>query len=279
VGRSSCLYCGAALGAAKRVKAAAPDAEAHPSPAAPARTLLVLDLRKAEPARLSRALGISVYEARQWARRGGFRLHRIAGVQDARDEALRLAALDVAAVSLDDAEVRAAAQPLVAQGGGMEREGLELRTPKGRLRVAADELLLVLEGPIVRERQAGGAVKRVRSAVPEPGFRIHLHRRSELQPVELDPEVFAFGPGAQGSALLQLNAWVDLIARGRPRDQGFRHLPPALGPAEAAPEDAARAVRALGSGGARDAQEPLLLDNVAQFRFYSAWRGTLERRR
>jgi hypothetical protein len=38
-------------------------------------------------------------------------------------------------------------------------------------------------------------------------------------------------------------------------------------------------VRALGSGGARPGKEALLLDNVAQFRFYSAWRGTLERRR
>jgi hypothetical protein len=143
----------------------------------------------------------------------------------------------------------------------------------------ADDLLAVVEGPIARERQAGGEVRRVRSARPEPGFRIHLHRRSELPPVELDPEAFSFGPGVQGSALLRLNEWVGLLARGRPRDEGFRHLPPALGAAETSSEDAGTAVRALGSGGARPRKEALLLDNVAQFRFYSAWRGTLERRR
>jgi hypothetical protein len=278
-GRSTCLYCGAPLGAAQRARAVATADAAAPHAPGPARTLLVLDLRKAEPAPLARALGVSLFEARLWARRGGYRLHRIAALEEAGEEARRLAALEVAALSLDEAAVRAAAQPLVAQGGGMGPEGLELRTARGRLQVSADDLLLVVEGPIVRERQAGGAVKRVRTAAPEPGFRIHLHRRSEPPPVELDPEVFAFGPGVRGSALLQLNAWVDLLARGRPRDQGFRHLPPALGPAETPPEDAARAVRALGAGGARAAQEALLLDNAAQFRFYSGWRGTLERLR
>jgi hypothetical protein len=154
-----------------------------------------------------------------------------------------------------------------------------VRTPSGPLRVGADDLLLVVKGPIARERQAGSEVRRVRSALPEPGFRIHLHRRSELPPVELDPEVFAFGPGAHGSALLQLNEWVASLARSRPVDEGFRHLPPALGPAEAAPGGAAGVVRALESGAARAQKGPLLLDNVAQFRFYSAWRATVEHRR
>jgi hypothetical protein len=277
-GRSSCLYCGAPLGAAQRARAAAADTAPQPAPG-PARTLLVLDLRNADPAPLARALGVSVFDAKQWARRGGYHLYRIAGAQEAGAEAGRLAGLGVPVVSLDEAEVRRAAQPLLALGGGLGPDALELRSPGGRLQVAADDVLLVVEGPIARERQAGGAVKRVRSAVPEPGFRIHLHRRTEAAPVELDPELFAFGPGAQGSALLQLNGWVERLARGRTRDQGFRHLPPALGPAEAPPEDAARAVRALGSGGTHAAKDAPLLDNVAQFRFYSAWRGTLERRR
>jgi hypothetical protein len=277
-GRSACLYCGAPLGAAQRTRAV-PDADIAALPlAGPARTLLVLDLGNADPGPLSRALGVSLFEAKQWARRGGYHLYRIAGALEAGEEAGRLAALAVPVLCLDEAAVRAAARPLTALGGGMERDGLELRTPKGPLRVAADDLLIVVEGSIARQRQAGGAVKRVRSAVPEPGFRIHLHRRSEPPPVELDPEIFAFGAGAQGSALLRLNEWVDRLARGKPREQGFRRLPPALGPAEAPPEDAARAVRALGSATTRAASDALLLDNVAQFRFYSAWRGTLERR-
>lgn len=243
-----------------------------------ARTLLVLDLRKTEPARLARALAVSAFEARQWARRGGYRLHRIAEPRDAESEARRLAALDIPVLSLDETEVRAAAQPRLALGGALGREGLEVRTPSGPLRVGADDLLLVVKGPIARERQTGSELRRVRTALPEPGFRIHLHRRSEPPPVELDPEVFAFGPGAQGSALLQLNDWVASLARSRPVDEGFRHLPPALGPAEAAPGGASGAVRAFESGAARAQKGALLLDNVAQFRFYSAWRATVERR-
>jgi hypothetical protein len=278
-GRSSCLYCGAALGAAPQAKAAATARSAAQHAPTPARTLLVLDLGKAEPARLARALGVSAFEARLWKRRGGYRLHRIADSREAAEEARRLTGLEVPVLSLDEGEVRAAAQPLLALGGGWGADGLEVRTAGGRLRVSADDLLAVVEGPIARERQAGAEVRRVRSARPEPGFRIHLHRRSEPPPVELDPEAFAFGPGVQGSALLQLGEWVGLLARGRPRDDGFRHLPPALGAAEIPSEDAARAVRALGSGSARSSKEALLLDNVAQFRFYSAWRATLERRR
>lgn len=250
------------------------------SPPAPAvaRTLLVLDLGKVDPARLARAVAVSAFEARQWARRGGYRLHRIAEPRDAESEARRLVALDIPVLSLDETEVRAAAQPRLALGGALGPEGLEVRTPSGPLRVGADDLLLVVKGPIARERQAGSEL-RLRAALPEQGFRIHLHRRSELPPVELDPEVFAFGPGVHGSALLQLNEWVAALARSQPVDEGFRHLPPALGPAEAAPGGAAGALRALESGAARPGKGPLLLDNVAQFRSYSAWRATVERRR
>jgi hypothetical protein len=271
-GRTTCLYCGAALGGAAIAKAA----EAAAAPALPAvpRTLLVLDLRQAEPARLARALGLSAFEARQWVRRGGYRLHRIADKRLAEAEAERLAAHDVAVVRLGEAEVRRAAQPLHALEGRMGADGLELRTPESRLRLGASELLIVVKGPIARERQAGGKL-RLRSAVPEPGIRVHLHRRAELAPVELDPELLALGAGAQGSALLQITGWLGELARGIPLDDDFRHLPPALAPALPAPGGAAGALQAAG----RAEPDALLLDNLAQFRFYSAWRAALERLR
>jgi hypothetical protein len=59
-------------------------------------------------------------------------------------------------------------------------------------------------------------------------------------------------------------------------DDEFRRLPPALAPA--APSGGALGmVETLRAPRASDA--PLVLDNLAQFRFYSAWRGLVERQR
>lgn len=242
-----------------------------------ARTLLVLDLRNLAPARLVGALGLSAFEAGQWARQGGYRLHRIADRLEAANEARRLAALDVPLLSLEETEVRVAARPLLALEGRLAGHALELRTAEGPLRITAEDLLLAVRGPITRERQAGSEVRRLRVALPEQGFRVHLHRRSELPPVELDPEVLAFGRGVHRSALLQINDWVAALARGFAVDDGFRRFPPALAPAQVSPGGVAGAVRALEPGGAPAGKAPLLLDNVAQFRFYSAWRGAVAR--
>lgn len=251
-------------------------AAATPAPAD--RTLLVLDLRGVDAALLARALGLAPFEAAQWARRGGYRLRCIADRDAARLEASRLADGGVRALSLPETEVRDAAKPLVGLGGRWRGDGLDIRTREGPLRVGPGEVLLIVKGPIVRERQASTAEwRRMRSAVPEGGFRIHLHRSSDVRPVELDPEVFGFGPGADGSALLQLRAWADDLGRGRPADEAFRHLAPALAPSQGAAGSADAAAAALAGQTRRRGQEPLLLDNVLQFRFYSAWRGTVER--
>ena len=60
-----------------------------------------------------------------------------------------------------------------------------------------------------------------------------------------------------------------------PVDDGFRRISPALAPAAPAAGAAARLEDALRTSAARP---PAILDNLAQFRFYSAWRGAVERR-
>jgi len=65
-------------------------------------------------------------------------------------------------------------------------------------------------------------------------------------------------------------------------DDGFRRLPPALAPSTqghglpglARPPQPGAPAR-LGPG---RPQGPVLLDNLAQFRFYSGWRAAVERR-
>jgi hypothetical protein len=135
------------------------------------------------------------------------------------------------------------------------------------------DLLLVVTGTITREYQTGESVRRVRAATLTPGLRYHLHMHALAASPELDPDGFDFQGGEEAaSAWLRLRAWVERVARGVRRDEGFRWLTPALAPAPRAP-----LAQALGSGAARG-RESLLLDNLAQFRAYSGWRSALERR-
>ncbi len=141
-----------------------------------------------------------------------------------------------------------------------------------------------MQGSITREYQTSFKRRRVDTARLEEGYRVHVHRRSEPRPVEIDAANFEFGAKAPGSARLEIETPGSTTSRaGAPRDDGFRRLPPALGPAEPEAKGALSAAGSLGLASRRrqDAGDegPLILDNVEQFRFYSGWRAAVERRR
>jgi hypothetical protein len=266
-----CLYCGAAV-PAELLAAVAPTPVTAVS--APERVLLILDLSAVAAETLAPVLGLPPAEAARRARRGGYQLHRIASSEAAAAEAERLRAAGLLVLAVPEAEARV--RPILAKGGTRDAGGLSLRAEGGALRVSPGQVLLVVRGPIVREYQALPARRRVSAARPEEGYRIHLHRRGEPRPLELDPANFEFGrEPAAGSSLLELNAWVDAVAQGAPRDEAFRQEPPALSPA--APADRQLAARALTPR--RENEAPQVLENLEQFRFYSAWRAAVERRR
>jgi hypothetical protein len=275
VARATCLYCGAALPSA--ALPLPPEPDEAPLPEA-TRALLILDLARAEPARLCAAFGLTELEAGQWTRRGGYQLRGLLEPEDAEKEAERLSGLGLAALVLPEEEMRAALRPVVASGGRPRGEGIELDTPRGALHVARGALLLVVEGPITREYQTDQEVRRVRTATLEPGYRFHLHRLDVPRPLELDPGTFDFGggDGASVPTLLALRDW--MAALGAPVDDAFRRAIPALGAAAPGPRGPLSAAEAL-----RARQPPegraLILDNLPQFHFYSAWRGAVERRR
>jgi len=283
--RPRCLYCGAALPAdvveeaARQAEAAAAatTAAAPPSGAGPARSLLVVDYEGGEGAALAAGLGLSAFEAAQRVRRGGWQLQRIAPDEEAAREADLLGRAGVRVLVLPEPEVRAAARPLRVSGGFWDREGLTLRTESGPVRPAALKLMLVVRGPITREHATPPSVRRVRSATLEPGYRFHLHRKDDARPLEVDPAAFDFGlESLTESSLLVLSSWVDKLAAGVAVDDRFRREPPALGPA--APETTGIAA-ALGQTPARRREdEAQVLDNLEQFRFYSAWRAAVSRR-
>ncbi len=291
--RANCVYCGAPLPVPAReaVKGAGP-ASAPPPPETAARLLVILDLGAATEEGVASALGLSLFEAGQRRKRGGLQLHRIAEEGRAQEEAaaLRSAGLEVVLVPEDEAR----AAPLHALGGGPEAGGLRLRDRDGAFFfVPSDELRLVVRGPIAREYQPSLRIRSVRTASLDGGYRIHLHRGVDPRPVELDPGNFEFGFTVTGSSLLELLGWLGALAPAVPVDDEFRRLPPELSPAIAPTFGVMAATAGLARpdrgpndfrtrtvmGGSGAEEPPAVLDNVAQFRFYSGWRASVERRR
>lgn len=285
--RPTCLYCGAALGA-EQVAAAEKSAALAQAPAAEAapseRQLVVLAAADCPREVLAGALGLSLFEADQRRRRAGFHLHRICGPHEAAAEAERLRAAGVPAVVVPEVEARAALQPHLAQGGRWEGDVLRLRfDAEADRRLEAGAVLLVVKGPIARAPESDPKMMRTagrlfpfattRVFTPPQGERIHLHLHGEARPLELDPESFDFGAAPlAGSTTLQLKEWVAAAAAGAPVDDSFRHLTPALGPAEQPRDGPARALARLRG------EEAGYFDNVSQFRFFSGWRAAVERR-
>jgi len=290
-----CVYCGAhlpleAVEAAAAARAAleaewareGPSAVGVPAAAAaePAastpRVLLVLDPARADEAALMRALSLSAFEASQRRRRGGPDLHRILPAAPAMEEAARLRGEGLDVLEIAEDEVRRA-EPVQVTRGAADGDALALEGDEGPIRLVEADLLLVVRGVITREYQSTAEARRQRRlATLDPGYRVHLHRRQEVRPVELDPAAFDFGPGgAPSGAQLQIASWLDGLFPNVPRDDSFRVVIPALAPAAASAAAAGMAVVPVARSG-RVART--VLDNLAQFRFHSAWRGAARRR-
>jgi hypothetical protein len=250
-----------------------------PPPPSAGRLLLVVDVTGLGVEALGRALGLPAFEAVLRHRQGGLYLHRVGATPEVEAEAGRLESEGLRAVLVPESEARV--PPVPATGGERDGRRLRLKTAQGSLEVGREDILLVVEGPIQREYQPREVERtKPRTATLDTGYRFHLHRRSDPRPVELDPANFSFGArgAGTGSSLLELKAWVAALGEGVATDDGFKRVPPALSPAP--PEEgAAASLRRTGSGLARAQEAPAILDNLAQFRFYSGWRAAVERRR
>lgn len=269
-----------------------------------ARVVVVLDLAQADQHGLARALGLSLYDAGQRCRRPGPQLLRVGAPPTAAEDAA-LRAAGVRWRSLPEGEVRAASQPLQALGGSWRQERLHLRLLRAEpVEIGPGELVLGVRGTLQRERVAdtrgtrgddasarwplgrkapGGGWRRGR-VVPtpglEPGHRVHLHRRADTRPIELDPAEFEFGdtPLVEGAPWLALLSWTGTLLAGAALDDGFKQLAPVLAPSN--PETGTASVRAVlepNSASTPSKARASAYDNLEQFRFYSAWRGLFER--
>jgi hypothetical protein len=273
--RPTCLYCGAPIPQVSPIEGT----RTPRAPETPRRALVILDLPGQDATALVEAAGIAPYEAGLIARRGGPHLLRLLDEAAAEREAARLRGAGLAVTLVPEAEARI--DPLRATGGERRPGRLSLRTEEGPLDLPGEDALLIVRGRIAREhRPALHRRRKVETATLEEGYRVHVHRRSEERPVEIDAANFEFGFAVTGSTRLEVDAWLEALAPDAPRDDLFRHLSPAFAPAEAEPRGPLAAAAALGVRVRDDAEgETGIFDNLRQFRFYSGWRGAIERRR
>jgi hypothetical protein len=279
VRRTTCLYCGAEIGedAASATRTNEPE---QTQPPGPARALLVADLTGVGASALAEATGWVALEADQRVRRGGWNLLHVEESSAALARAERYARFGLAPLVLDEAQVRRAARPWRAAVVGWKTDVLELRSNHETLRISRADLLLVVRGAIHREYQARATTRHsFRTATLEQGVHFHLHRHGEATPIELAPGELEFdGVVGTGSSLLRIGSWMQRLAEDCEVDENFRFLPPALGPfVPEAQENALAAVTSLHSAREKISEQAVILDNLAQFRFYSAWRGIAER--
>lgn len=281
--RASCIYCGAPLPPEDVVaEAAAPGTPSAtpaetPAPAPSPRVLVLVDLAAAAGAALAEALGVSPYEAALLARRGGLHLVRAALPAEAEAEAERLRGLGAPPWLVPEAEVRT--PPLPCLSGERQGAVLLLRTPSGSAAFPDPDALLAVRGAITREYQVTPSRRHVAIARPAEGLRVHLHRRHDPQPLEIDALDFEVGFAVSGGVQLEIDAWLQAVASLVPRDDAFSRLPPALAPAQApAPGGALSAFESLAATRG-EAEGRVVLDNLAQFRFYSGCLAAVARRR
>jgi hypothetical protein len=279
VAGARCIYCGALLPEAPAASSARGAAIAPVD-----RVVVVVDM-SADAHALADALGRSDRELEALRRRRRYLLHRILPEAEAAADVARLRALGVDTIALSESVVRAAAQPLRAIGGNPEAGVFTLDGEKETRQVAADDVLLVVWGPIRREPLSETArtmrdLRRIPAKRAVESDLYHVHTRSSLRPLELDPDAFTFTEtrGSGASTLLRVRAAIAGLAAAAEVDRGFAQEAPALGVSSGPPRTSfAEAFGARRSAGGQR-KPAMFLDNVAQFRLYSAWRGIVARR-
>jgi hypothetical protein len=270
-----CLYCGAALPEALLAT------RAKDVPALTKRLLVIIDAT-ADAGALASALGRPLAEANTLKRRSKHLLHCILPEAEAEEERRRLANLGVSAVTLREAAVRAASRPRCATGGVPAEGVFSVGADGETCRIAAGDVLLLVVGPIRREPQSVEThslrgLRRVPWSHVTDTECYHVHCRRLARPIEIDPETFVF---ARASARIEstwrrLRAELSLLAGAAEIDDDFRRETPALGLSARAPLSPFGEPQSAKGRGA----PPTYLDNLPQFRYYSAWRGALAQQR
>lgn len=292
--RSQCVYCGAAL-SSEALAAAASAAQrvlrskslANLEAAAqgvdrdqPQRNYVVLDTASASVDIIAESCRVSIWQARQWQAASRYRLVKVSSDPDDPDVA-HLKESGLRPIVVSEVAVARLRHPLA-----VDSIDVSSRPPRWALRddpeaeptwrtLDEKNLGLVVSAPIRRERVQDSTTPQNRRVVRlEDAWLVHLYIRGEERPWEIDP----LRTGFEGFSLASAHmATLDLVRRLSalaPYDDAFKNIVPALAPGLDSLED----VAGLKRSSTKTGKEPkaVALDNVIQFREYSAWRGAVE---
>ncbi len=294
--RANCVYCGAALSpadleeatrAAQRILQTKSLANLEAVSGGPAqesrpRRYVVIDTRAVQVETIASACGVSSWEARQWQAASRYRLVRISS--EAADGPLEssLKAQGLRVLAVPDATVVRSRNPIPLESIDpladppqcTLREDPE--APPSRRVLREGDLVLIVSASIRRERVKEEAPKRTPADTRlEDAWLVHLHFKGEPRPWEIDPLRTAYEGVGLASAYMQTVELVRRLSIAAPHDDAFKNMVPALSPGA----DPLGGLESLASdAGKKKGKEPkvVVLDNVTQFREYSAWRGAIE---
>lgn len=293
--RGTCVYCGtplsdeireAAASAAQRVlqttTLAGLESAALGRDSDRQKRYLVIETA-AQPAEvLAEACGMSIWDARQWQAASRYRLLRVTLEAQVGEPLSAIRAKGLNPLVLHGDAVARARSPIPVESLDVTAFPFQCtlrEDPEGavsRKALPESEIALVISAPIKRERQKEQRSRVRQDTRMEEAWLVHVHLRSETRPWEIDPRRTAYeGPGL-ASAHMRTLELVRRLSNVAPLDESFKNIVPALSPGS----DPSNELAGLHAGGAKPRdkdQKTVVLDNVAQFREYSAWRGALER--
>ncbi|HRB12001.1 MAG TPA: hypothetical protein PKU70_03240 [Vicinamibacteria bacterium] len=294
--RANCVYCGAALSEAVQEEAARAAqkilqtrslASLEAVAAGSGRDLqprryVVIDTSAAAVETIADACGVSAWEARQWQAASRYRLVRVSNepADGPLESALKTKGLRVFIVP-DETVARSrnpipleSIDPLADPVQCTVREDPE--APPSRRALREQDLSLIVSASIKRQRVKDEAPRRTTADTRlEDAWLVHLHIRGEARPFEIDPQRTAYEGVGLASAYMRTLELVRRLQSFAPHDDAFKNVVPALSPG-AEPRSGLETFASAASRKKSKEPKVVVLDNVAQFREYSAWRGAIE---
>lgn len=293
--RATCVYCGAALpqdGLEEAQRAARKVLQSKNLAGLeavtqgfgreqPPRRYVVIDTASAPVELIAEACSVSVWEARQWQAASRYRLLKVSAEPADGPLESGLAQRGLDPLVVPEATVARSRNPVLLESIDPLADPPQCTfrdDPEGspsRRGLREGDLTLIVSAPIKRERVKDTAPSRARAETRiEDAWLVHLHLRGEARPWEIDPLKTAYEGAGLSSAYLRTLELVRRLSTLAPHDEAFRNIVPALSPGL----DPRRDLEGLAPAAKKKDREQrvVVLDNVAQFREYSAWRGALQ---
>jgi hypothetical protein len=293
--RARCVYCGATLSsegleeaalAARRILQSKSLAGLESAATGlgrdwQSRRYVVIDTAAAGVEVIAEACAVSVWEARQWQASSRYRLLKVSAepADGPLESGLRERGLRFLVVP-DDTVARSrnpvlleSIDPSAGLAACTIRDDPE--APPLRRDLKDQDLALIVSASIKRQRVKDQDSRRPPTETRlEDAWLVHLHLKGEARPWEIDPLRTTYEGAGPASAYMRTLELVRRLSTIAPHDEAFRNIVPALSPGV----DPLRGLESLATTPRKKAKEPkfVVLDNVAQFREYSAWRGAIE---